>query len=223
MTRFRFHSFLGALLVLALCQIYAHAATGPATNDFQEIYDLIRTHVTGVSDAELNQAAVQGLLTALGPRVSLVANGSPRTASAETPLLSKVSVFEDGILYLRVTRVAAGLEKEVAAACQRSAATNKLKGLVLDLRYAGGTDYAAAAATADLFVSKAQPLLDWGNGVVSSHDKTDAIQPPLAVLENGGTTGAAEALAAVLREAGAGLILGQRTAGQAMLRSGWCR
>jgi hypothetical protein len=39
----------------------------------------------------------------------------------------------------------------------------------------------------------------------------------VAVLVNRQTSGAAEALAAVLREAGSGLILGNRTAGQAMI------
>jgi C-terminal processing protease CtpA/Prc len=88
---------------------------------------------------------------------------------------------------------------------------------VLDLRYTDGTDYAAAAAAADLFIGKAQPLLNWGNGSASSHEKKDAITVPLAVLVNHDTAGAAEALAAVLRESGSGLILGSRTAGRAMV------
>ena len=107
------------------------------------------------------------------------------------------------------------------ARCARRAsklgATNKLDGVILDLRYAAGDDYASAAATAELFVKKEQPLLNWGNGMVRSKDKSDAISLPVAVLVNRQTAGAAEALAAVLRETGAGLILGSRTAGQAMI------
>ena len=89
--------------------------------------------------------------------------------------------------------------------------------MILDLRYAAGDDYAAAAATAELFIKKEQPLLDWGTGMVRSKDKSDAISLPVAVLVNRQTAGAAEALAAVLRETGSGLILGDRTAGQAMI------
>ena len=89
--------------------------------------------------------------------------------------------------------------------------------MILDLRYAAGDDYASAAATAELFVKKDQPLLNWGNGMVRSKEKSDAISLPVAVLVNRQTAGAAEALAAVLRETGAGLILGSRTAGQAMI------
>jgi len=80
-----------------------------------------------------------------------------------------------------------------------------------------GDDYAAAAATADLFVKKELPLLNWGSGMVQSKEKTDAIALPVAVLVNRQTAGAAEALAAALRATGAGLILGSRTAGQAMV------
>ena len=59
----------------------------------------------------------------------------------------------------------------------------------------------------------------WIGGAVPSapREKTDAIRPPVAVLVNGETACAAEALAAVFRETGAGLIVGGKTAGQAML------
>jgi C-terminal processing protease CtpA/Prc len=105
------------------------------------------------------------------------------------------------------------------AAYRHLALTNELKGLVLDLRYADGIDYGAAAAAAGLFTAKAEPLLDWGSGVVSSEEKTNAIRLPVAVLVNRHTAGAAEALAAMLRETGAGLILGSQTAGQATILS----
>jgi len=105
----------------------------------------------------------------------------------------------------------------ISEAYSKPGTTNKLDGVVLDLRYARGDDYAAAAAAADLFVRKEQALLNWGSGVVRSKAKKDGIGLPVAVLVNGQTTGAAEALAGVLRETGAGLVLGGRTAGQAMV------
>ena len=88
--------------------------------------------------------------------------------------------------------------------------------MALDLRFASGNDFAAAAATADLFIRKEQLLLSWNDGKASSRTKTDNISIPVAVLINSKTTGAAEALAAVLREAGVALILGKTSAGQAM-------
>ena len=97
------------------------------------------------------------------------------------------------------------------------ASTNqsKLKGVVLDLRFADGTDYKSAAAVADLFLDSEQPLISWGNETTRSTHKTDAISIPVAVLVNSQTSGAAEALAAVLRETSVGLLLGSPTAGQA--------
>jgi hypothetical protein len=85
------------------------------------------------------------------------------------------------------------------------------------LRFAGGDDYAAAAATADCFLNSDQPLLDWGAGPVRATPKTNAITTPVAILVNSETTGAAEALAAAMREAGVGLILGSPTASRAYL------
>ena len=71
---------------------------------------------------------------------------------------------EDGIGYLQVRSVAAGLADEVATICQAMDTTNKLKGIVLDLRFAEGDDYAAAVTVANLFVADEQELLDWGSG-----------------------------------------------------------
>ena len=121
------------------------------------------------------------------------------------------------VAYLRVRRVDAGLAESLRGAYNQLSITNKLKGLVLDLRYADGDDYAVAAATADLFQARQRKLLDWGNGIVESKDKSNAITVPVAILVNHETSGAAEALAAVLRETGAGLILGSTTAGRAMV------
>jgi hypothetical protein len=94
-------------------------------------------------------------------------------------------------------------------------ATNQIKGIVLDLRYSNGSDYAEAAQVADLFTAKEQALMNWGEGLVRSKEKKDAISQPVVVLVNRETSAAAEALAALIRSIGAGLILGGTTAGQA--------
>src|SRR5208282_4163866 len=83
--------------------------------------------------------------------------------------------------------------------------------------FADGTDYEAAAKVADCFLNSDRPLLDWQTGSARATKKADAIAAPVAILVNGRTTGAAEALAAVLRDANVGLILGATTAGQASL------
>jgi hypothetical protein len=220
MMQVRIHSLLAGLLVWAGGQagLRAQARAGDAqAPEFKEVYDLIRAHLAGMTEGQLNQAAVGALVSGLAPRVSLVTNAAAGDAAGEAPLISKSSVFEGDILYLRLGRVGDGLANAISAVCSKPGTTNKLKGVALDLRYAGGDDYAAAAAAADLFVKKDQPLLNWGNGLVRSKEKSDPIALPVAVLVNRQTAGAAEALAAALRQTGAGLILGGRTAGQAMV------
>ncbi len=118
--------------------------------------------------------------------------------------------------YLHVGQVGDDLANQLNTAYHALTATNQVVGMALDLRFADGNDYAAAVATADLFVTKKMPLLKWSDGVESSQPAKEPIPGPLLVLVNGETTGAAEALAAALREADAGLIIGNPTAGLAM-------
>ena len=185
------------------------------TADYKEVYELIRQHVAGLSEAELNRAAVQGLVNALGPKVMLVTNEIVES-NDESPMV-RSNLFEGDIAYLRIRRVSEGLDQQIRQVCQPSAGTNKFKGLVLDLRYSSGDDYLAAAAAADLFIRKEQTLLFWGTKPVQSKEKKDVITIPVAVLVNKQTAGAPEALAALMRQTGAGLILGSVTAGRAMI------
>ncbi len=182
--------------------------------DFKEVYELIRAHLPNVTEAELNRAAVQGLVSAFSPRVTLI-SGEPTPAAGA--LVIRSNVFDGQIAYVRVARVSEGLDKAILSAWQDLSGTNKLDGFVLDLRYAGGNDYGAAAATADVFVRREQPLLDWGKGMLRSTASSNAITVPLTVLANRQTRGAAEVLAAVLQQTGAALVLGSRTAGVGMV------
>jgi hypothetical protein len=131
------------------------------------------------------------------------------------PLVSKTMVFDNAYLLVRVRRVSPGVAGEFMRAYNQSRATNKLKGLIVDLRFSDGQDYASAAATADLFLKDEQPLLQWNDTVARSTAKSESIDLPLTVLANGSTVGAAEALAAILRQAASALIIGSSTAGQA--------
>src|SRR5439155_16913447 len=145
----------------------------------------------------------------------LVTNDSPASASAEATLVSQAAVYDKSYGYLRVARVAAGLAEQLKSAYEKLNATNKLKGLVLDLRFADGHDFTAAANAADRFLSKEQPLLSWEEDSAHSTAKSNAIDVPVSVLINRQTVGAAEALAAVLRETDGSVLIGARTAGQA--------
>jgi len=209
--------FLPALLSVFYVSGIRAAESKPSTEApaFQEVFELIRDHLEGAKPAELNQAAVEGLISRLSPKVSLISGPGPISTN-ETPLVKTSNLFDGSIAYLRVGRVETGLANALREARQKLG-TNQLSGIVLDLRFTTGDDYAAAAETADLFIAKDKPLLDWGKGVVHSKEKGDAIREPVAILVNYQTARAAEALAATLRDAGAALLLGGKTAGQVAL------
>lgn len=210
-----------SLSVLALVGLLAPAGllfaqTDTAVPDFKQVYDLLRSNLGGESEKQLNAAAVEGLLKELHGRAMIVGGSAETTAPPGGRDLIKSAILEKDVAYLRVGRVAANLENQLDAAYHRLAATNKIAGVALDLRFADGDNYAAAVATAGLFSAKKTPSLKWDNTVETSHPSKEPIPGPLMVLVNGGTCGAAEALAAALREAEAGLIIGNPTAGLAL-------
>ena len=182
--------------------------------EFKELYELLRTNLAGTDNAGLNQAAVNGLLNELKPRVTVLPAAAAPPATSAPPLLSK-TVFDAAIAYLRVGQVRDGLDKDLSSAYTALASSNRIQGVVLDLRFAGGQDYAAAAAAADRFFTNQRPLIDWGDGLRKSTAKSDAIRVPVALLINQHTAGAAEALAGVLRQNDIGLLLGAPTSGRA--------
>ena len=193
----------------------ADSAAAPAFKEFQQI---VRDHLTGATDETVNRAAVEGLIAALKGRVSLVTNSESATTNAMAAV-SRQTVFDSSIGYVRVVRIEAGLATAVDTAVKELGVSNKLSGLVLDLRFAEGEDYAAATSVVDLFLKTEMPLLNAGKGLVSSQEKTNAIRLPVVALVNGETGAAAEAVAAMLRQTGAGLLIGGRTAGRAGVTS----
>ena len=184
---------------------------------FQEVYELVRSNLAGVDDAKLNDAAVQGFLKQLAPQVLLDSTPPGAESIPGGSLLGRTSLLDEAYGYVRVQSVERGLDSAVASAVEQLRATNKLRGLILDLRFAGGRDYAAAATTADRFISTDQPLLSWGAQTARSTAKSNALSLPLVALVNRGTAAAAEALAAMLQHYGPALLIGEPTAGQATL------
>lgn len=200
-------------LILSLALACGAAVFAGEPAKFDEVYKLLRDNLPGATESELNEAAVKGLIGELSPRASL----APTQPQDAAPLLIQSAVYEGAFACCQIGRVDAGLAESLAQAIKGIQSTNAIKGVILDLRYAVGTNYVAAAAAADLFVDSEQPLLNWGAESAQSTSKTNAIAVPVAVLLNKQSRGAAEALAAALREVGAGLLLGSQTAGEACL------
>jgi hypothetical protein len=208
-------SFLTTILWVTTVLPGALVCATPSVPSFEEVSNLVLSNLAGATPEEINRLAVEGFLKELSPRVVLVdeANTESR-ADAEVGVLD-VQVYRDTVGYVRLGRVEAGTGPELRTCFSELTSTNRLSGLVLDLRLAQGDDYSAAADIADLFLSEEVPLMNWGEGLKRSVPKPDAITLPLAVLINGRTGGNAEALAAVLKQTGVALLIGNRTAGTA--------
>jgi C-terminal processing protease CtpA/Prc len=201
---------LGLLLAAGAGPGAVRAAGEPIR--FSELMDLLRTNLLGATAADLNRAAVDGLLAQLDPQVTVAGAAGAETNAA--PAVTS-AVVDRNYGYVRLARLGAGADREFAAACQKLAASNTLKGLALDLRFAGGQDFPAALGIADQFFPGEKPLINWGDGVKSSVSKPEAIVLPVVLLVNRQTSGAAEALAGMLRSSDVGLLLGTNTAGRA--------
>jgi hypothetical protein len=209
------------ILWMSLCLAIPGSRAGQSADapvfNFAEVFDVLKANLAGVSGEQLNEAAVRGLLDQLAGKVSVVGEAPPPVPGGGSHAPVAAKVFDQHFGYLRLSRLAAGTDTEFQAAYERLLVANRLKGLVIDLRFAGGKDYAAAVAVANRFFGEEQPLVDWGEGWKKSTAKTNAILLPTAVLVNRKTTGAAEALAGMLRHREVGLLIGTNTAGEASM------
>ena len=180
---------------------------------FQEVVDLLRTNLTGFDPAEFNRRATDALLREFAGKWT---SPGEKLAPANQPSVAGQSVYERYYPYVRIGQIDQPLEQILATWVTDTNTFAAARGVVIDLRFATGTDYDAAARVAGLFSQPNQPLIDWGEGLRrSSTDTNKSWTLPVAILVNGRTAGAAEALAAVLQQNGSGLVIGSRTAGQA--------
>jgi len=206
---------LPALLTAAVClgaSLPPARAAAPAPPKFQEVFDLVRTNLGGLSPAEIEAAALKALLHQLDGRVTIESGPRATTAARTGPPVSKTAVFDGAFGYLRIGHVGAKLDESLAAEFAKLGG-GKLKGLMLDLRFAGGADQKAAARAADRFLATERLLLTVDGEAQRSTAKTNAIQLPIAILVNRDTSGAAELLAALLRQNQVGLLIGTATTG----------
>jgi hypothetical protein len=196
-----------ALLFLAV----AGSLAGEAVR-FDDIIGMLQTNVDGMTRRRLEDSALEGIARNLRPRVIFETNEV--AMATEGPLSARMF---GNFACVRVGRVAGGLAGQLSDTIKSLVATNHVKGLVLDLRFSRGDDFRSASAAANIFIADERPLLSWPGGDANSTANAGAVTLPLAILVNKETAGAAEAMAAALRDAKAGLVIGSRTAGQAYI------
>jgi hypothetical protein len=174
----------------------AEAAAGrPGVGD--TLADLLRElqarRLAPADDVEVRHQASQALLDAFRTGGSLVqpAEAAPAQTPALPPLLSATEAPGGRFGYLRIRAVEPGLSAALLEA-QARLPTAASGGTVVDLRDAGGNGMGAAAECAALL---------------------GATEQPLVLIVNGTTRGAAESMAAQLRDAHGAVLLGEATRG----------
>lgn len=206
--------FFIAALAVCLTSITARSDDDTQTNvQFDEVYKLISQHLADSSDDAINSAAVHGLLERLSPHVQL--NPAKRDEEEEVPMIAQTNRYNREFGYIRIGEVRTGLSDSFMTSIESMLIEGALRGLVIDLRFAGGNDYGAAADFAGLFAGAVPAVIHAAENEFKSSAGDKAILIPVMVLANRETAGAAEAAAAVLRDIKAGLIIGSETAGQA--------
>jgi len=209
----------------------------PAARAGLKAGDLI-THVDGQPVAEIpllvmTHAMLEGRA---GSTVRLTVERAEADSEPETIALQRslpvdgeptIDEVTPGITRIRIAslseRTASALARSWAAYSGNGAHARLIRGVVLDLRSTAATSVEGARAVADAFLQSG-PILR----MVSRHDssKPESAMPgdladgqPIAVLVDGGTSGATEMLVSALQEARRARVVGTKTAGRGAIRT----
>ncbi len=123
--------------------------------------------------------------------------------------------------YIRLTQVGKESPKEMTAALS-DLESRGVKALVLDLRNNPGGSLSEAVAVADLFIESGRIVTVKGrNGdqAYDAHADGTVREFPIALLVNRQTASAAEIIAASLQDHHRAVVIGERTFGQALVKS----
>ena len=235
---------IAVAMVVAVAAVMPQCRAANADASLRETSQLISVLKSNYVDHDklneklLNEATVNGILEALGRGAVIVTPPTPATNEAKavtnevkaTLPLARAEVIDPRIGYIRLSDVTAATPAALDAEL-KDFAEAKVRGYVLDLRFADGTNYEAAAAVASRFLSDGQELFTLkssekgsqvfratADGKSAASEEGGLTSAPLMLLVNAETRGGAEALAAALRTQDRGIVIGSKTAGSA---AGW--
>src|SRR5215212_2748337 len=101
---------------VAALAVPARAADGP---EFKEVYELLRSHAGSLTEAELNRAAVAGLLTELSSRAWLINSSKATAPDTNVAPVSSTALFDESYGYVRIGRVGGRLPEEFSASLEK--------------------------------------------------------------------------------------------------------
>jgi Peptidase family S41 len=188
----------------------------------QQVIEQLRLNyvdANALTNQEINEATVEGLISKLGPGVSIETKIGIEKMPPNRPF--KTDLIEKQFGYVRL----GSFEAQNLAQLDEALADLRAKGatgVILDLRtMPAGSEFDLAAAISDRFVPKGKVLFKLiGSKENSERVFTSTIEPVfsglIATLVSSDNAGTAEAIAGALRSQVHSLIIGQKTSGRAV-------
>lgn len=189
--------------------------------DVQEAIDLLKANYvnpTALSEQELARATLEGLMMRLAPGASVLESGTGAQASAY-PLHTEI--LDDRIGYVRLGAISKAAAVEMDAAL-KNFTDKSIKSVILDLRDTlPDGDFDAAQEIMQRFCPQGKLLFTIKKPGAKQERMFTSSQAPqfqgiVVMLVDRETAGAAEVLAAVLREQVNALLIGETTCGAAV-------
>ena len=159
-------------------------------------------------------------------KIEIERNGENLTFEVERKKIDlypiKTEILQNNIGYIKVSSFDDDCAKEFKQTYNELNKSNKLKGLIIDLRNNGGGIVDEALDMADLILDKDKIEListnKNGEEEIKKSKSNPVINVPIVVLVNGNTASASEIFAAALKENGKATIIGEKTYGKGVIQ-----
>lgn len=159
-------------------------------------------------------------------KIEIERNGENLTFEVERKKIDlypiKTEILQNNIGYIKVSSFDDDCAKEFKQTYNELNKSNKLKGLIIDLRNNGGGIVDEALDMVDLILDKDKIEListnKNGEEEIKKSKSNPVINVPIVVLVNGNTASASEIFAAALKENGKAKIVGEKTYGKGVIQ-----
>ena len=159
-------------------------------------------------------------------KIEIERNGENLTFEVERKKIDlypiKTEILQNNIGYIKVSSFDDDCAKEFKQTYNELNKSNKLKGLIIDLRNNGGGIVDEALDMVDLILDKDKIELisinKKGEEEIKKSKSNPVINVPIVVLVNGNTASASEIFAAALKENGKATIVGEKTYGKGVIQ-----
>lgn len=204
-----------------LCPALALSDSGDVGPRVDDVLRLLDKHEVLYAEEDIRRAAIAGLLKAIDSH-ALLMDSKEAEAMEHMASVARAEMWPGGIGYVKIQALCKGGRKYAEEVIRDW--NGSLRGLVLDLRGGGGADLESVEVIAGLFLGPGTDIYRLVNGrnepvaTKASRGEQLAEVPPLMLLVDGNTSGAPEALVAVLKGRRGIMVLGETTAGDALSR-----